>query len=159
MQHLAAERLEQRPRRAWERVNVRETLMRHGSNLPEWKCRLALGALLASFLAVLVAAPPDAAKKDAPAASGQGKIVVKMVTDFESAKLVSDLEDFKPITTLKFEAGGSREVTLGERCTLWVRNAHIDGKHFFERYYEEKYIGRSSMLEIDLDKLGAGEHA
>lgn len=132
--------------------------MFHNLRLSGWQCRLALGALLASFLAMLMAAPPEAARKEAPAPAAKGKIAIKMVTDFESGKLVSDLEDFKPITTLQFDKGGSREVTLGEKCTLWVRNAHIDGKHFFERYYEEKYIGRSSMLELDAAQLGAGEH-
>ena len=39
-----------------------------------------------------------------------------------------------------------RDVILGERCVLWVRNAHIDGRFFFERFYQDKYIGRSAVL-------------
>jgi hypothetical protein len=116
-----------------------------------------------SFLAALAAPPPEAPKKAAapaaaPAPAAGPRIVVKMVTDFASGKLVSDQEEFKPVTAMRFETGGSREVTLGEKCVLWVRNAHVDGKFFFERYYQEKYVGRSSIAEIDAAQLGAGEH-
>src|SRR6185295_18214129 len=84
--------------------------------------------------------------------------VVKLVTDFDSGKLVSDLEQIQEITQTDFDTGGSKEIKLGEKCTLWVRNAHIDGKFFFERYYQEKYIGRSGRLEIEIAQLGPGEH-
>src|SRR4051812_38575082 len=88
----------------------------------------------------------------APAAAaepGGQNIVVKLVTDFETARPVSELEILEPVKTTVFDAGGSKEITLGERATLWVRNAHVDGKFFFERWYQEKYIGRSGILEID----------
>jgi len=85
-------------------------------------------------------------------------IVIKLVTDFESGRPVSDLEEFQPVTTTVFDAQGSHEVTLGEKAVLWVRNAHIDRKFFFERYYQEKYVGRRAVLEIDPAELGAGEH-
>jgi outer membrane protein assembly factor BamB len=120
--------------------------------------RLALGAAFAALASLcMVLAQQPAAPKPPPAASA--KVVIKLVTDFDSAKPVSDLEEFRPVTTTLFGEGGSREVTLGERCTLWVRNAHIDGKFFFERYYQDKYIGRSATLEIDAAELGPGGHA
>src|SRR5436190_2692824 len=111
--------------------------------------------LFALSSALFSADAPKDAKKQAAAAR---TITIKMVTDFDSAKPVSDLEEFRPITTTIFQAGGSREITLGERSVLWVRNAHIDGKFFFERYYQEKYIGRRAVLDIDAGQLGAGEH-
>jgi outer membrane protein assembly factor BamB len=118
-----------------------------------WKGRLLALSLASLALGFLAWA---AQEKEKPT---EGKpIVVKLVTDFESAKPVSDLEEIQPIKTTIFDSGGSREITLGEKATLWVRNAHIDGKFFFERYYQEKYIGRSAVLEIDAKQLGAGDH-
>jgi hypothetical protein len=67
-----------------------------------------------------------------------GRVTIKLVTDFESARPVSELEEIRPVTTTQFTDSGSRDVVLGERCTLWVRNAHIDGRFFFERYYQDK---------------------
>src|SRR5690348_664904 len=92
-----------------------------------WTRRLALGAALAvlASLCVVSAQQPAAPKLPDTAPAAGPKVVVKLVTDFESAKPVSDLEEFRPVTTTLFAKEGSREVTLGERCTLWVRNAHI----------------------------------
>jgi hypothetical protein len=112
-------------------------------------CRLVVGIVFP-----LLSACVALAQQPAPGP----KIIVQLVADFESAKSVSDLEEFKPITTTLFGNEGSREVILGERCTLWVRNAHIDGKFFFERYYQDKYIGRSATLELDARELGPGRH-
>src|SRR5262245_61609938 len=124
-----------------------------------WQGRLALGAGIAALASIcaVFARQPASPKAPAPATAGP-KVVIKLVTDFESARPVSDLEEFRPVTTTLFGEGGSREVTLGERCTLWVRNAHVDGKYFFERYYQDKYVGRSATLEIDAKELGAGKH-
>jgi len=47
---------------------------------------------------------------------------------------------------------------IGHRAVLWVRGANVDGKFGFERYYESKYIDRSSTLKIQSDQLGPGEH-
>src|SRR6266478_5729034 len=71
-------------------------------------------------------------------------VVVKLVSDFETAKPVSDLEEIRPVMTTRFGDSGSREEVLGERCVLWVRNAHIDGKFFFERYYQDRSLGRNA---------------
>ena len=117
--------------------------------------------------ALLAQVPPQPAPKvpggqtepgKPAAAPAEPRIIVKLVADFESGKLVSDLEDFRPVTETTFDATGSRTVTLGEDVVLWVRNAHVDGKFFFERYYKEKYIGRQGQLEIDAKELGPGEH-
>jgi outer membrane protein assembly factor BamB len=132
----------------------------HGRRLL-WTTHVALGAALAALagLCTVAAQAPTPATAPKPADKPAGpKIVVKLVSDFESAKPVSDFEEFRPVTTTMFTNGGSREVTLGERCTLWVRNAHVDGKFFFERYYQEKYVGRNATLEIDVKELGAGQH-
>ena len=113
--------------------------------------RTALGVCLLLFLC----AAAQSAEAPKPAAR---TIAIKLVTDFETARLVSDLEDLQPVKTTVFDAGGSHEVTLGERAVLWVRNAHVDRKFFFERYYQEKYVGRRGVLEIDASQLGPGEH-
>jgi len=113
---------------------------------------LPLLLLLVLALAVVARDQPAAAPDKPPT------ITVKLVTDFASSKPVSDLESLQPVKTTVFNRGDSHEVTLGERCTLWVRNAHIDGKFFFERYYQDKYIGRNAVLDIDPQQLGVGEH-
>jgi len=120
---------------------------------PQWRIG-RLGALTLAALSLIALAW---AAQQKPADQPKS-IVIKLVTDFESARPVSELEDLQPVKTTEFGAEGSREVTLGEKATLWVRNAHIDGKFFFERYYQDKYIGRSAVLEIDPQQLGAGEH-
>ena len=86
------------------------------------------------------------------------RIVVRLVTDHASGKLVSDLEELHPVVRTVFEAKGSKTITVGERATLWVRNANVDGKFTFERYYQGKYIDRRAELEIDPMELGVGEH-
>ena len=95
--------------------------------------------------------PPETKTDAAP-------VVVQLVTDFATKTPVSELENFEVITETQFTTTGSKEVTLGERCTLWVRNAHVDGKHFFERYYQEKFVGRRATLEIAAKDLVAGDH-
>jgi outer membrane protein assembly factor BamB len=92
------------------------------------------------------------------ASAQKGRVVVKLVSDFESAKPVSELEEIRPITTMRFTDNGSTEALLGEHCVFWVRNAHIDRKFFFERYYQDRYINRSATLDIDAKELGAGKH-
>ncbi len=123
---------------------------------------LALAAFLCGavwLLAAEKAAPPPAAAEGAkPTDPAEQRITVKLVTDFDSGKLVSDVEEFRPITETTFGKEGSFTLTLGEEAILWVRNAHVDGKFFFERYYQGKYIGRQSQLEITLKELGPGEH-
>src|SRR4051794_14990557 len=87
---------------------------------PQWHvARLAIlvGVALTGFLI---------ASQDKPTA--EKTIPVKLVTDFESGRPVSELEELQPVKTTVFGAEGSREITLGEKATLWVRNAHVDGK-------------------------------
>jgi outer membrane protein assembly factor BamB len=115
-------------------------------------------AIVLSWLAPAAQAQTKPAA-DAPKVPAGPSITVKLVTDFESGKLVSDVESIEPVVTTEFGPEGSREVTLGQKAVLWVRNAHVDGKFFFEKYYQEKYIGRSGRLEIDAAQLGPGEHA
>lgn len=104
------------------------------------------------------AADPPATPASAPAAPTGPSVTVKLVPDFESGKLVSDLEEIQAINDTEFDVGGAKQVLQGENCTLWVRNAHVDGRFFFERYYQGKYIGRHGRLEINLSELGPGEH-
>ena len=116
--------------------------------------RLALLPLLLAALALAVQGQPG--KEKPPAAPAPKRtITVKLVTDFDTKKPVSDLETIQPVKTTVFDKSGSRELTLGERCVLWVRNAHIDGKFFFERYYQDKYIGRNATLGIDAVNIDA----
>jgi hypothetical protein len=117
--------------------------------------------LLGSLGGIAIAQAPGkvtAAPEKPPAEKLVNPIVIKMVTDFDSRKLVSDVEEREPVTETQFGQNGSHELTLGEKCTLWVRNAHLDRKFFFERYYQGKYVGRSSQLEIEAAQLGPGEH-
>jgi outer membrane protein assembly factor BamB len=124
-----------------------------------WTFRLRLVCLLPLLGLGLSARDTDrATAQNKPVAPDKRAITIKLVTDFDTARPVSDLESLQPIKKTVFDSGGSKEITLGERCVLWVRNAHIDGKHFFERYYQEKYIGRSSVLDVDAGELGPGEH-
>lgn len=118
---------------------------------------LALGGVL-PLLAEQQSAPPAPAQKPADKDGVAVKIRVQLVTDFETGTLVSEREEFQPVVTTVFTDQGSDERLLGEKCTLWVRNAHVDGRFFFERFYQGKYIGRRSEVEIDLAALGAGEH-
>src|SRR5262245_9955539 len=66
-------------------------------------------ALVGAVTAVLAqqqpAAPPAAPAAATPAPAA--KITVKLVTDFDSGKLVSDLESFDPVTSTVFGEGGS----------------------------------------------------
>ncbi len=129
-----------------------------------WSICLALAALSGGILKLLAAetavpaAAPAAADSAKPADSAEPRITVKLVTDFDSGKLASDVEEFRPVTETTFGKEGSFTVKLGEEVVLWVRNAHIDGKFFFERYYQGKYIGRQSQLDVPLKDLGPGEH-
>jgi outer membrane protein assembly factor BamB len=99
-----------------------------------------------------------AAMADGPAEAAGNAIVVKLVTDFETARPVSDLEDMQPVKSTVFRASSSQEITLGEKAVLWVRNAHIDRKFFFERYYQDKYVGRKAAISIATAELGPGQH-
>ena len=96
------------------------------------------------------------AGEEAPGA----RIKVRLVADLDAGTLVSDLEELHPVVTTVFDETGSKMVTLGERATLWVRNAKIDDKDEFgfEYYYQGKYISRSGELAIDPEKLGVGKH-
>jgi len=115
---------------------------------------LALGAVLVTRAQTDRQAEADPASSE----TDERRITVRLVTDFESDRLVSDTEAFDEITRTIFSQRGSRTIVLGERSTLWVRNAHVDGEHFFERYYEGKYIGRESRIDIPASKLEPGEH-
>ncbi|MFM7289737.1 MAG: hypothetical protein ACKO6B_00715, partial [Planctomycetia bacterium] len=93
-----------------------------------------------------------------PAAPAVPMVVVQLVTDHDTGTLVSDTEQVEEIIETEYTADGSVDRKLGEQATLWVRNAHVDGRFFFERYYQEKFVGRSSRLEIPAADLPAGEH-
>ncbi|MFM8635414.1 MAG: hypothetical protein ACKOEX_11505, partial [Planctomycetia bacterium] len=93
-----------------------------------------------------------------PAAPAVPMVVVQLVTDLDTGTLVSDTEQVEEIIETEYTADGSVDKKLGEQATLWVRNAHVDGRFFFERYYQEKFVGRSSRLEIPAADLPAGEH-
>ena len=134
-------------------TGVHDSMNHTGHNRNEHRRWRGATALLAAALLALAGWP--AAAQDAPAGD---MIVVKLVTDFESARLVSEEESFEPVTETTFSSSGSKTVALGERATLWVRNAHVDKKFFFERYYQGKYIGRQGQIEIDAAELGVGEH-
>ena len=95
---------------------------------------------------------------EAPAGEDANAITVRLVTDHESGRLVSEIEKIEPVVKTIFDESGSRTETLGERATLWVRNANVDGKFFFERYHKGKYINRSPELKIGAEELGAGDH-
>ena len=86
------------------------------------------------------------------------KITIRLVTADREPTLVSDKEELYPVVKTVFDEGGTRTETIGERATLWVRNAHVDGKFFFERFYKGKYINRSARLEVDPQEFGTGEH-
>jgi len=119
-----------------------------------WGPWLAL-ILLVGPLGTALPAPPAYAGEEN---NDQERIVVRLVTDFEKQTLVSDLEDLQPVVRTIFDEKGTKTVTLGERATLWVRNASVDGKFTFERYHQGKYINRSADLEIEKVQLGVGEH-
>jgi outer membrane protein assembly factor BamB len=112
------------------------------------------------LLAGLLAACPQAtsekrsAANDAPSA----RFVIKLVSDLESAVPVSDLERSDEITESVIQKKSADPRVVGERSVLWVRNAHVDGRFFFEQIHEGKYIGRRAVLEIDPAQLGAGQH-
>ena len=114
-------------------TQVTSMSMRSSERLAKYKWRLALAALLCAVLPALAQQKPAETPPGQPEPIVGPKITIKLVTDFESQKLVSELEDFQPVTTTVFGQGGSSEVTLGEKSVLWVRNAHVDGKFFFER--------------------------
>ncbi|MBI2191273.1 MAG: PQQ-binding-like beta-propeller repeat protein [Planctomycetes bacterium] len=117
--------------------------------------RVLVAALLASAPAAAEEKPgvqPERPEVEAD------RITVRLVADLETGNLVSDLEQIQPVVKTLFDKSGTRTETIGERVTLWVRNAHVDGKFFFERFYQEKYINRSAELHIDSKELGAGEH-
>ncbi len=118
-----------------------------------------LALLLLPRVALGQAAP---APEPAAAAVVDGVVVVELVADFDRNTLVSDLERFVPITEPVLDRDGrvsTQLATLGEESHLWVRNAHVDGRFFFERYYLDKYIGREARLTIEAAELGVGEHA
>lgn len=139
-------------------------------NSPPTRLLTALCAVVSCLLAslwliaagptpVVPVAAPGPATGTKPLAADEPRVLVKLVTDLDSAQLASDLDELKPITETRFGKDGSQTVTLGEEAILWVRNAHIDGRFFFERYYQGKYIGRQSQLDIPLKELGPGEHS
>ena len=100
-----------------------------------------------------------AASGAAPAAApGTAQFVVQLVTDLDAGTLASDTEQVEEIIETEYTADGSVDKKIGEQATLWVRNAHVDGRFFFERYYQEKFVGRSSRLEIPVADLPVGEH-
>lgn len=84
------------------------------------------------------------------------RVVVRMVTG--EGKLISDLEALRPVVRTIFDEKGTKTITVGERATLWVRNANVDGKFTFERFHQGKYINRSAELGIDAAELGVGRH-
>ena len=84
------------------------------------------------------------------------RITVRLVT--ADGKLASDLEDLQPVVKTTFDEKGTKTESVGERATLWVRNANVDGKFAFELYHEGKYINRRAELFVDRQALGAGEH-
>src|ERR1700730_14387553 len=98
-------------------------------------CRREWAQALIALAIGLLGLPALAAEEKPAAAPAAGataatdpampSVGVKLVSDFESGKLVSDLEEFQEITTTVFGAAGSHEQLLGERCELWVRNAHV----------------------------------
>lgn len=107
----------------------------------------------------LVASRLHAGEAAAPtAAPGTAQVVVQLVTDLDAGTLASDAEQVEEIFETEYTADGSIDRKIGEQATLWVRNAHIDGRFFFERYYQDKFVGRSSRLEIPATDLPAGEH-
>ena len=118
--------------------------------------------LLSAFLVAIIAlnaclmAPRSRAEE--AAATPAAAVVVQLVTDLDAGTLVSDTEQVEEIVETEYTADGSVDKKIGEQGTLWVRNAHVDGRFFFERYYQEKFVGRSSRLEIPAADLPAGEH-
>ena len=123
-----------------------------------WVRRAGLWAagVAALMAAVLLAGGAPARTEEEEPAVGVPRVVVRLVTS--DGKLVSDLESIHPVTRPVAVGAETRLVVLGERCTLWVRNASVDGKWRFERYHEGKYVGRRAELSIETAKLGAGEH-
>ncbi len=120
-----------------------------------WPAALRLLLCAGLALAAAVARAADAA----PALAGE--ITVELVTNFDDHTLVSDREQFLPVTEPILERDGrasGQVATLGEDACLWVRNAHVDGRFFFERYYQGKYIGREARLTVGAAELGVGEH-
>src|SRR5262245_14775764 len=110
--------------------------------------------------AILLAALPQAApQKPAPAKAPAGpRIVIQLVSDLEKPVPVSDLERSEEIAESVIGKKNADARVLGERSVLWIRNAHVDGKFFFEQFHEGKYIGRRAVVEIDSAQLGAGPH-
>ena len=86
-------------------------------------------------------------------------ITVRLVTDLQDGKPVSELELLQPVVKTVFDEDGTRTIPVGERATLWARNANVDGKFPFETFFEGKYIYRKAELEIDPIQLGPGGHA
>ncbi len=125
---------------------------------PVWLSAPREFTLGAALTLALFAAASVRGQEQPAGDAAKARVIVKLVTDFESGKLVSDLEEIQEITSTVFDAHGSHEQLLGESCVLWVRNAHVDGKFFFERFYQGKYIGRGAELEIERDQLAPGEH-
>ena len=124
---------------------------------------LALGALAMAWWAAGVAAQkpapaPAAVPAPAPAPDAGPKVTIRLVTDHETDTLVSDRERLEPVSETVFDQRGTRTVTLGQRAELWVRNAGVDQRFWFERYYQGKYIGRKAEIEIGAAELGVGEH-
>ena len=115
---------------------------------------LAMALMLGIGVAVAQKAPPDTARN---------KILVRMVAAESPDRLISDLETVASIEDPTFEAAPSRtgakppaRPSLGDDATLWVLNASVDGTNTFERYYQGKFIKRTSELTLD---LAPGAHA
>ena len=89
-----------------------------------------------------------------PADDGGPRLIVRLVPADAPGERADARERITP-----FFADGAIAPS-GERATLWVRNASVTGASVtnrFERYYQGKYINRSSELSIPLASLGVGE--
>ena len=121
---------------------------------------------LSGLLAIRLVAQ-DAVHRAAPAGDDGPRITVRLAP----ADALAERADARESVTPVFAAAAAPppdpgEVVetvapIGERVTLWVRNAGVvgaNGTNSFERYYKGKYINRSSELSVPLAALGAGEH-
>ena len=107
------------------------------------------------WLAALVA-PAQEASQD-------NRILVRLVAAERPDKLISDLESITPIEdptsgSVTRQRPNATTPVLGDDATLWVRGASVDRTNTFERYYQGKYINRTSELAFDPAALAVGEH-
>jgi outer membrane protein assembly factor BamB len=127
-------------------------------------------------VALAVAAAPDRTAPDeakpAPPADAGPRLTIRLApADAPSARL-DDLESITPVYASDAPAPVARPasalasaaapVPVGERVTLWVRNAAVIGAsnvtNGFERYYQGKYINRAAELSVPFSTLGTGTH-